>query len=468
MADEVIGRPLRVAVVGSGPAGVYAAQALLRERDDVRVDVLDRLPTPFGLVRYGVAPDHPKIKSIAKALRRVLEDPRVRFLGNVTYGVDVDAADLRAHYDAVVHASGAVRHRGLGVPGEDLPGSAAAADFVSWYNGDPFGPAEFALDAERVAVVGAGNVALDAARMLVTAPAELARTDVPDEVLAAYQKCRVGEVYLFARRGPQHTKFTTPELRELAALSGVDVIVAPDEIPPLSADDDAEYDRTTRNNLAALRDWSQRAPTGAPRRIRLCFWRRPTRVLGETSVEALQVEHTALESGRLVGTGEHDTVAVGAVLRAVGYLGAAPSGLPFDDGTGTVRHRAGQVVDEVGAPMPGVYVAGWIKRGAVGVIGTNKADAAETVHTLLADVADGQVTAGATSADLTSLLAERGTAYTSWDGWCRLERHEAQRGVQQNRPAAKVAGLAEMLDVAGDAGTAVPLPEHDRSRTDDR
>lgn len=455
MTDEVdTAQGLRVAVVGSGPAGVYAAQALLAANDKVRVDVLDRLPAPFGLVRYGVAPDHPKIKSIARALRQVMESPRVRFFGNVCYGSDVTAADLRRRYHAVVHARGAPRSRRLGVPGEDLAGSAAAADFVSWYNGEPDGPLAFPLTAPAVAVVGAGNVALDAARMLMSDRDAIARTDVPDPVLAAFGANRTTDVYLFARRGPQHTRFTTPELRELAALPGVDLLVDPADLPP--EDDPVEYDRTTRNNLATLRNWAARPRTGAPRRIHFGFWSRPVRLVGADAVEALEVERTTLADGRVVGTGCHRTVAVQAVLRAVGYLAVAEPGLPFDAGTGSVPHAAGRVVDTDGRAMPGVYVAGWSKRGPTGVIGTNKSDAAETVRTLCADAAAGLLTPPEPD-DLTELLAERAVGYTTWQGWLRLEAHELAAGRRQGRPAAKVADRATMLGLAGSDDPAGPL-----------
>lgn len=447
-------RPLRVAVVGSGPAGVYATQALLAADETVTVDVIDRLPAPFGLVRYGVAPDHPKIKSIARALHRVLSSDRVRFLGNVAFGAgtgdaDLTGADLARHYDAVVHARGAPRNRKLGIPGEQLPGSAAAAEFVTWYNGDPYGPTGWALQAERVAVIGAGNVALDAARMLMTGADALSRTDVPDDVLAGFGGNAATDVYLIARRGPAYAKFTTPELRELADLPGVDLVVDAADVP----DDDESHTRTVRNNLAELRGWAARPATGAAHRIHLVFWQRPTAILGTDRVEGIELERTALVAGRLTGTGRRRVLPVRAVLRAAGYAAEADAGLPFDESSGTVPHRAGRVVDAAGAPVPGVYVAGWLKRGPVGVIGTNKSDATETVRTLLADAAAGELPAAPEPAPeaIDALLAARSVRVTDWTGWLRLAEYEAERGRAQGRPAAKVADLQTMLRVCDPA-----------------
>ncbi len=452
MADRVVAqRPWRVAVVGSGPAGVYAVQALLAAGHDVLVDVLDRLPAPFGLVRYGVAPDHPKIKSISRVLARVLGSPQVRFLGNVRYGRDLDAADLRRHYDAVIHASGSPHDRQLGIPGEDLPGSRPAAAFIDWYNGHPDGPTRFDLDVEAVAVVGAGNVALDAARMLVTGVDELGRTDVPDPVLAAYRDNRVRDVYLIARRGPQHAKFTTPELRELAALPDVDLLLRGEDLPPEADDEQADYDRTVRNNLRTLRSWLDKPAGTASRRIHLRFWSRPTEILGTGAVEQVRIEGTTLRDGRVVGTGRYETVPAQSVLRAVGYGGAPIAGLPFDEVSGTIPHQAGRVVGADGQPLPGLYVAGWVKRGPIGVIGTNKADAAETVRTLLTDLPTLPRALRPEAEELTALLQQRGVRYTTWDGWLRLERHELLCGEKQQRPAAKVADLPSMLELAGSA-----------------
>src|SRR6266566_1093752 len=359
---------LNVAVVGSGPAGLYAAEALVKQAAalpvpvPVRVDVIDRLPTPYGLVRYGVAPDHKSIKSIAQYLRKVLESPDVRFAGGVHLGEDVTRDDLVSAYDAVIYATGAMRDRRLGIPGEDLPGSYAATDFVNWYCGHPdMDAGAFTLDAESVAVIGVGNVAVDVARILARDPNELHATEVR-------------EVHMIGRRGPAHAKFTTKELRELGELPGVEVVVHGDEAD-LNAFDLAgegvtlvESDRRVRGNLVAITKWAQGAApelaaSGHSRRLTVRFWLRPTEILGTERVEGITLERTAISpDGKFGGTGEFETLDAQMVLRSVGYQSV---------------------------PLPGEYVAGWLKRGPTGVIGTNKSDAAETVRCLLEDLAGG-------------------------------------------------------------------------------
>ena len=401
---------LRVAVVGSGPAGLYTAEALVKqaaalpEPVQVKVDVLDRLPTPYGLVRYGVAPDHKSIKSIATYLRRVLESPEVTFLGGVRCGADVSREDLLGAYDAVVYATGAMRDRRLGIDGEDLPGSYAATDFVNWYCGHPdIDPGAFTLDAESVAVIGVGNVAVDVARILARDVTELEETDVPEPVLAALRASKVSEVHVIGRRGPAYAKFTTKELRELGELPGVSVSVDPAEMDlngfDLSGESAslAESDRRVRGNLVAMRSWlsAPGAPdawSGPGRRLRLRFWLRPVEILQSSSrtVSGLRLERTRLTSdGVFEGTGEIETLDAQLVLRSVGYQSVPLPGVPFDSRSHTVPNRGGRVVDSSGNPLPGEYVAGWLKRGPTGVIGTNKADAAETVRALLADLAGG-------------------------------------------------------------------------------
>src|SRR6266566_4761284 len=372
---------LNVAVVGSGPAGLYAAEALVKQVAalpvpvPVRVDVIDRLPTPYGLVRYGVAPDHKSIKSIAQYLRKVLESPDVRFVGGVHLGEDVTRDDLVSAYDAVIYATGAMRDRRLGIPGEDLPGSYAATDFVNWYCGHPdIGADAFTLDAESVAVIGVGNVAVDVARILARDPHELHATDVPQPVLDALHASKVREVHMIGRRGPAHAKFTTKELRELGELPGVEVVVHGDEAD-LNAFDLAgegvtlvESDRRVRGNLVAITKWAQGAApepaaSGHSRRLTVRFWLRPTEILGTERAEGITLERTAIgPDGKFGGTGEFETLDAQMVLRSVGYQSV---------------------------PLPGEYVAGWLKRGPTGVIGTNKSDAAETVRCLLEDLAGG-------------------------------------------------------------------------------
>jgi len=402
-------RRLKVAVIGSGPAGLYTAEALVKQSAllpspvAISVDVLDRLPTPYGLVRYGVAPDHKSIKSVANYLRRVLESPGVTFVGGVHFGTDVTREDLLDAYDAVVYATGAMRDRRLGIPGEDLLGSHAATDFVNWYCGHPdVDPGAFTLDAESVAVIGVGNVAVDVARILARDPADLEQTDIPEPVMAALRSSKVREVHVIGRRGPAQAKFTTKELRELGELGGVQVSADPAELELADGFDRsgesaalATSDRRVRGNLVAMSGWSGApadAPVGQGRNLRLRFWLRPAEIQESSSrtVAGLRLERTRLsESGVFEGTGEFETLDAQMVLRSVGYQSVPLAGVPFDGRTHTVPNASGRVLSETGEPLPGEYVAGWLKRGPTGVIGTNKADAAETVQALLADLAGG-------------------------------------------------------------------------------
>ena len=399
---------LNVAVVGSGPAGLYAAEALVKQAAalpvpvPLRVDVIDRLPTPYGLVRYGVAPDHKSIKSIAQYLRKVLESPDVRFVGGVHLGEDVTRDDLLSAYDAVIYATGAMRDRRLGIPGEDLPGSYAATDFVNWYCGHPdMDSAAFTLDAESVAVIGVGNVAVDVARILARDPAELHATDVPQPVLDALHASKVREVHMIGRRGPAHAKFTTKELRELGELPGVEVVVHAHEAD-LNAFDLVghgaglvESDRRVRGNLVAISKWAQGgssepAASGHDARLIVRFWLRPVEILGTERVSGITLERTAIAAdGAFGGTGEFETLSAQMVLRSVGYQSVPLPGVPFDPRASVVPNALGRVLGEDGSPLPGEYVAGWLKRGPTGVIGTNKSDAAETVRCLLEDLAGG-------------------------------------------------------------------------------
>src|SRR5579872_6977242 len=401
-------RRLKVAVIGSGPAGLYTAEALVKQAAllpspvAISVDVLDRLPTPYGLVRYGVAPDHKSIKSVANYLRRVLESPGVTFVGGVHFGTDVTREDLLDAYDAVVYATGAMRDRRLGIPGEDLPGSFAATDFVNWYCGHPdVDPFAFTLDAESVAVIGVGNVAVDVARILVRDPAELHATDVPQPVLDALYASKVREVHMIGRRGPAYAKFTTKELRELGELPGVEIVVHADEADLNAFDSSgegvtlAEADRRVRGNLVAISKWAQghaaeAAATGHARRLVVRFWLKPVEILGTDRVSGITLERTALDaSGKLGGTGQTETLDAQMVLRSVGYQSVPLPGVPFDDRASVVPNELGRVLGADGAPLPGEYVAGWLKRGPTGVIGTNKSDAAETIRSLLEDLVPG-------------------------------------------------------------------------------
>ena len=435
------GIPLRVAVIGSGPAGVYTADALTRQqRVPVRVDVLDRLPTPYGLVRYGVAPDHTKIKGVARVLREVLEHPDVRFVGGVEFGTDLTRADLARSHHAVVYATGASVDRRMGVPGEDLPGSVAATDFVNWYCGHPDSELEqFVLDSEEVVVVGAGNVAVDVARILAKTADELRHTDIPQAALDVLAGSRVRTVHVLARRGPLQAKFTAPELRDLLALPGVDVVVRPEQVdidPTAVGTDRPElrrFARAARTNLKLLREQAERPPEGRPRRLELHFWTRPAEILGEGRVDGLRVEHTRLDDEeRLAGTGEHSVLDVGLVLRSVGYAGVPLAGVPFDDEGRTVPHDLGRVLDTDGRVVRGDYVAGWIKRGATGVIGTNKSDAAGTVRSLLEDAEDLRGSLPE-PVDLADVLESRGLAYSDYDDWLRIDTAEAGHAAELER-----------------------------------
>lgn len=445
-----------MAVVGSGPAGVYAAAALAA--DEVSVDVLDRLPCPYGLVRYGVAPDHPKIKSITATLRRVFEEPNVAFLGNVEVGTDITLDELHHYYDAVVLAFGAAVDRRLDVPGEDLPGSFSATEFVAWYSGHPDHEIDrFSLEARAVAVVGQGNVAVDVTRILAKSADDLRDTDVPDHVLEVLQRSQVEDVYMFGRRGPAQAKFTTKELRELGEIADADIVVDPDELALDEASEEHLAERAAaRRNYDVLTGWAERAPVGRSRRIHLRFRLRPVEVVGDTRVTGLRLERTLLtDDGHAVGTGDAERVNAQMVLRSVGYRGLPLPGVPFDEEEGVIPNEAGRVLRE-GAPVPGEYVAGWIKRGPTGVIGTNKSDANETVACMLAD-ADTLPPAAERDPDaVPTLLAGRGVQVVPWQGWRAIDSAEAERGRVRGRERVKIVERAELLEAA----TQEPAPDN--------
>ncbi|MCW2495158.1 FAD-dependent oxidoreductase [Jatrophihabitans sp.] len=432
---------LRVAVIGSGPAGLYAASALT-DLDNVSVDVIDRLPTPFGLVRYGVAPDHFKIKSVADTLRKVLQRDRVRFLGNVTFGVDLSIADLHQHYDAFVVANGAALDRRLGVPGEDLSGSFSATDFVAWYSGHPDTAIErFSLAARAVAVIGVGNVAVDIVRILAKTAAELRATDMPDTVLDVLAASQLEDLHLIGRRGPAYAKFTTKELRELGELTNADVIVDPDD---LVVDDEAravlDGSPNARRNLEVLEAWAQREPSGRPRRIHLRFGLSPVEITGAREVDGIVL------TGR-AGSG-NTVLPVQMVLRAIGYRGSAVPGLPFDDERGVIPNDAGRILRD-GVPSDREYVAGWIKRGPTGVIGTNKGDATETVRSLLEDGPGRRARASERRPDaILDLLRSRSVHVVDQRGWDAIDRNEIARGLARDAERVKIAELHLLLAAA--------------------
>ncbi|WP_405641292.1 FAD-dependent oxidoreductase [Streptomyces sp. NBC_00019] len=453
---------LRVAVIGSGPSGCYTAQSLVQLDSSVHVDVLDRLPCPYGLVRYGVAPDHEKIKSLQNNLRTVLEHERVRFLGGVRVGEDgVPAARLRELYHAVVYCVGAATDRHLGVPGEDLPGSWSATEFVSWYSAHPDAVDDgFVRDARSAVVIGVGNVAVDVARMLARGAAELSPTDMPQAALSALAASGVTEVHMVGRRGPSQARFTTKELRELGGLPDTEVTVDPEELAldPACLDPSA-LPAAPRRNVEVLRGWATAPGRSAARRIRMRFFLRPVELLagGGTSrsseaesgggrVAAVRFERTVPDGqGGVAGTGRYEDIAAQLVLRSVGYRGVPLEGLPFDPATCTVPHLAGRVLRE-GIVAPGEYVAGWIKRGPTGVIGTNRPCAKETVTSLLEDAA--VLVRRELSGDPTAALRADGIEPVEWTGWCAIERAEAELGVALGRSVVKLPDWESLLAAA--------------------
>ncbi|WP_345771702.1 FAD-dependent oxidoreductase [Geodermatophilus sabuli] len=432
--------PLRVAVVGAGPAGIYAAEALTRQGDvPVAVDLIDRLPTPFGLVRHGIAPDHPKMRAIRDTLHRALDHPDVRFVGNVEIGTDISCAELQATVDAVVYTYGAALDRHLAIPGEELPGSLAATDLVAWYTGHPDADrtvVEAALARARsVVVIGVGNVALDVARVLARTPAELEPTDMPQHVLDALAAAPVEEVTVLGRRGPAQATFTTQELRELGELAAATVLVDPADLElDAAAEERAAADRVVSRNLTVLREWAQHSPEPGRTPVRLRFFARPVRLLGSDRVSGVEVERTVVdEDGRASGTGETTVLPADLVVRSVGYRGRGLPDLPLDEQRGTVPHEAGRILRE-GRAVPGEYVAGWIKRGPTGVVGTNKHDARETVATLLADVAAGLVRPGGGGVDdLVAELRARGTDPVLLEDWRAIDAAEVALGATRGR-----------------------------------
>ena len=442
---------MRAAIIGAGPSGFYAADQLLKA--GFAVDLFDALPTPFGLVRAGVAPDHPKIKSVTRVYSKTASHESFRFFGSVELGRDVSREDLLARYEAVIYAVGTASDNRLGIPGEDRPGSHAATDFVAWYNGHPhFADQQFDLNGGRAVVVGNGNVAIDVARMLVLDPRELAPTDTADHAIDAFGMAGVTDVVLVGRRGPAQASFTNPELRELGELQRADVIVDPAQLEDVPEPEDA----TKRRNVEILRAYSRRTPTGKSHRLELRFLRSPVEILGEgedgpvTGVRLSVNRPVAGADGR-VGvepTGEEEVVECGLVLRSIGYRGQPLAGVPFDPARGLIRNDAGRVVDESGA-CPGEYVVGWIKRGPSGVIGTNKKDAADTVARILEDAESGRLNRPGPEAGESEAIArwldERVPDNVTWAGWEAIDAHESSLGQPAGRPRVKLVSLADLV-----------------------
>ncbi len=455
--------PLRVAIVGAGPSGFYAAEHILKDDSThAQVDLFDRLPTPFGLVRGGVAPDHPKIKSVIRVYEKTAAREGFRFFGNVKVGHDIEVEDLERHYHAILYTVGCETDRRLGVPGEDLPGSHAATAFVGWYNAHPdYCEEEFDLSCERAIVIGNGNVAMDVARMLALTDGELRQTDTADHAIEALDRSRIREIVVLGRRGPVQAAFTNPEIRELGEMADADVVVDPAEVEldPASAAflESDEADKTTRVNVETLREFSEREPEGRDKRIVLRFLTSPVEIQGQGRVEKVVIGRNELveEDGalRACDSGEREELECGLILRSVGYTGIPIEGVPFDESRGLILNEGGRVLDSHDAGRKvGHYAAGWIKRGPSGVIGTNKKDALETVQHLLADVESETLLAPADPdpGAIEALLAERGVRYVSFEDWQAIDEAEVGRGEPHGRPRVKFVRVGEMLDALGE------------------
>ena len=452
----------RVAIVGAGPAGAFAAAGLLRNHGDVEIDLLERLPTPWGLLRGGVAPDHQEIKRLDETFDRQTLRRGCRFFGNVEVGVDISHAELMQHYDAVIYATGAQTDKSLGIPGEDLPGSWAATEFVAWYNGHPdYSGLEFDLSARRAVVIGNGNVAADVTRILTLSPRELERTDVADHALEALRESRIEEVVVLGRRGPAQAAFTSSELRDLGRLDGVDLRVRAEEVEldPLSRRWLGETGTFTARKNAELLGEFALAPehSDARRRIVLRFLRSPVEIRGNGGVEAIDVRRNEIVQA---GDGSLrprpvdepvETIECGLVLRSVGYRAVPLPGVPFDERSFVLPNDRGRVLTPEGDPLPGVYAVGWIKRGPTGILGTNKRDAEETVARLAEDLAAGTLSRPSQPGreQIDALLAERKPALVTIDGWRAIDADELRRGEESERPRVKLASRDELLTAAG-------------------
>ncbi|MBB3037582.1 FAD-dependent oxidoreductase [Hoyosella altamirensis] len=454
MTDQ--NRPLRVGIVGSGPAGIYAADALMKSDvasdRGVSIDIFERMPAPFGLIRYGVAPDHPRIKGIITALHKVLDKPQVRLFGNVDYGSDMDLGTLHSFYDAVIFATGANADRALSIPGIELDGSYGAADFVSWYDGHPDVAREWPLNADKVAVLGVGNVALDVARVLAKTADELLETEIPHNVYEGLKENKATEVHVFGRRGPAQAKFTPLELKELAHSPNVEVIVDPEDIDYDEASEIARRSSKIVDQVAnIIQDYAIRDPRDLPNKIFLHFFENPTEILGEDGkVVGLRTERTELDgTGNVRGTGTFKDWDVQAVYRAVGYLSENIAKLPFDEQAGTVPNEAGRVIGDNGEHLGGIYVTGWIKRGPIGLIGHTKGDANETIACLIEDIPNLPAPEHPGEDEIVAFLDKQRVPYTTWDGWYRLDAHERSLGEPHGRERIKVVERDEMLRASG-------------------
>ena len=457
--------PLRVAIIGSGPAGFYTVSNFLKQKElAVELDMYDRLPTPFGLVRAGVAPDHQKDKSVQRAYDKSAQNPNFRFYGNVEYGTDITLADLKRHYHQVMFTTGAPFDRNLGVPGEDLQGSFSATEFVAWYNGHPdFADRKFDLSQEGVAIVGIGNVAMDVARILCKTHDELAVTDIADHALQALKASRVKNVYILGRRGPAQAAFTPPEIREMGEFADADVTVPTDEAELDAASQrmlDEGGDKNAIKNVEKIREYAARKNEGKSRLLTIRFLVSPVELIGEdgkvAGIKLVKNELVESDDGsiRPRATGQEETIPVGLVFRSVGYKGNPLPDIPHHESWGTILNEAGRVVDEAGAPVTGLYTAGWIKRGPTGVIGTNKTCAQETVGCMVEDLAAGRVNEpeDPSVAGAADLVAGRVADAVSYDDWLKIDAKEVADGEAQGRPRVKITRVEEMLAVARGTG----------------
>ncbi|KUF06811.1 FAD-dependent oxidoreductase [Leucobacter sp. G161] len=452
---------MRLAIVGAGPAGIYAADLLLKaERDfEVEIDLFEQLPAPYGLVRYGVSPDHPRIKGIINALRDVLDSGEIRFFGNVRYGQDLTLDDLKQHYNAVIFSTGAIRDAMLGVPGIDAEGSYGAADFVSWFDGHPDVPRTWPLEAASVGVIGNGNVALDVSRMLIKHADDLLVTEIPENVYDGLKANPIEELHLFGRRGPKYVKFTPLELRELGEVRDVDMVI--DERDFAHADPYADEVLAKNKQVTVMtrimdkwRDEQRAREAGetepSSRRLHLHFWSKPVEVVTEEGrVTGLKIERTAPDGeGGIVDTGEFEVIPMQSLYRAVGYFGSPLDEIPFDENRGVIPNDRGRVLDLEGAQIPGVYATGWIKRGPIGLIGHTKSDAMETLERLMEDSTTWWQPEHGDANIIPELLSNRGVPYTNLDGWHRLDEHELSLGEAAGRTRIKVVSRDEMTRVS--------------------
>ena len=437
---------LRVAVIGAGPAGIYASDLLAKQ--GVNIDLFEQMPAPFGLIRYGVAPDHPRIKGIIASLHRVLDTPTIRLLGNIHIGEDITIAQLHEYYDAVLLATGAVADRDLGIPGENLNGSYGAADFVGFYDGNPRFHRTWNLTATHIAIIGVGNVALDISRILAKTANELHTTEIPDNVYQTLKTNQATHIHIFGRRGPAQAKFTPLELKELDHSPSINVVVDPEDIDYDEASIAARRASKSQDLVCqTLEQYAMRDPKDAPHTLHIHLFENPVEILGEDgNVVGLRTERMELDgTGHVQGTGKFTEWPVQAVYRAVGYRSEAITAVPFDHGTAVIPNDGGHVVDPAGEIVPGVYVTGWIKRGPVGLIGNTKSDAKETTDMLIADALAGRLTPRTATGDITEYLEAQGIPYTTWDGWHKLDAHERSLGSAEGRERKKVVEWDEMV-----------------------